>query len=431
LTSLVDAPTAPVARLGSPHGRLLAGKAGRECLAEHRDRLGSLPDWPGGSDPLDIIRASGLAGRGGGYFPLAAKIAASRSAPGRPVVVINGTESEPASAKDRLLLESRPHLVLDGSQALAATLGADRVIVATHPGAASEQSLRKACVERGLEAAAVTVARLPVRYVAGESSALVSFLNGGPALPASRSQPTAVRGVGDRPTVVSNAETVSHLALIARFGTDWFRAAGSLLAPGSVLLTITGDVRNGPAVVEVLEPITIGEAISAAGVMESEPSAILLGGYAGTWLAAGDAMTAPVDAAILRQMNAPLGCGLVGVLSPDRCGVVEAARLLKWLSGERAAQCGACALGLPELADRLEALAAGTSRRQREIRRIVTLGLAMSGRGLCHLPDGAAAMANSALAVFSEEIRLHRRRHCSARRGPVFPIRDGATERRS
>jgi NADH:ubiquinone oxidoreductase subunit F (NADH-binding) len=432
LTSLVDAPTAALARLGSPHGRLLAGKAGREGLAEHRDRLGSLPVRPaGGSDLFDVIRASGLAGRGGGYFPLAAKVASSRSAPGRPVVVINGTESEPASGKDRLLLESRPHLVLDGGQALAATVGADRLIVVTHAGATSEESLREACAERGLEAAAVTVAAVPDRYVAGESSAVVSFLNGGPALPASRSQPTAVRGVGGRPTVVSNAETVSHVALIARFGPDWFRAAGSPSAPGSVLLTVTGDVRDGPAVVEVLEPITIGEAISAAGGVELEPAAILLGGYAGTWLAAGDAMTAPVDAAILHQMNAPLGCGLVGVLGPDRCGVVEAARLLKWLSGERAGQCGACALGLPELADRLEGLAAGTGRRRREIRRIVTLGLAVSGRGLCHLPDGAAAMAESALGVFSEEFRLHRRRQCLARRGPVFPIRDGATSGRS
>jgi NADH:ubiquinone oxidoreductase subunit F (NADH-binding) len=198
-----------------------------------------------------------------------------------------------------------------------------------------------------------------------------------------------------------------------------------------VLLTVTGDVRNGPSVVEVLEPITIGEAIAAAGGVETEPSAILLGGYAGTWLAAREAMAAAVDAAILHQMNSPLGCGLVGVLGPDRCGVAEAARLLKWLSGERAGQCGACALGLPELAHRLEALAAGTGRPRREIRRIVTLGLAVSGRGLCHLPDGAAAMADSALAVFSEEIRLHRRRHCSGRRGPVFPVRYGATDGRS
>jgi NADH:ubiquinone oxidoreductase subunit F (NADH-binding) len=420
---LVDVPAVPIARLGSREGRLLAGKAGRENLYEHHGRLGPLPPWwPGDSDPLDVIRASGLMGRGGGYFSLAAKIDASRLGAGRPVVVVNGTESEPASAKDRLLLECRPHLVLDGGQALAAAVGADRVIVATHTGAPGRQSLLQACAERGERAVAVTVACVPNRYLAGESSALVSFLNGGPALPPSRTLPTAVSGIGGRPTVVSNAETVSHVGLIARFGPDWFRGAGSNAAPGSVLLTVTGDVRGAPAVIEVLKPIPIREAIRAAGGVETEPAAILLGGYGGTWLAATDALPAPLDAAVLQKLNAPLGCGLIGVLGPDRCGLVEVARLLHWLSGERAAQCGPCTLGLPELAERFDGLATGERRGKREIHHIVAIGSSVSGRGLCHLPDGATGMVNTALSVFGDELRLHRRRRCSARLGPVFPV---------
>jgi NADH:ubiquinone oxidoreductase subunit F (NADH-binding) len=336
--------------------------------------------------------------------------------------VINGTESEPASSKDMLLMTCRPHLVLDGGQALAEALGADRVIVAAHAGAPCLQALTDAVGELRRDAVPVSLAAVPAGYVAGESSALVSWINGGPAVPSGRARPTAVSGVDGRPTIVSNVETVAHLALICRFGADWFRSVGSRESPGSVLLTVTGDVRFPATVIEVVGPATIGDAVAAAGGASGVPSAVLLGGYGGTWLRASEAFAAPVDASRLRRMGAPLGCGLVGALDSTRCGLAEAARLLRWLSGERAAQCGACAFGMPHLAERMEAVATGVRRSRREVRRIVGLGEALSGRGLCHLPDGAVAMVESALVAFAEELRLHRRGRCSAQAGPVLPL---------
>lgn len=413
-----------VARLGSSGGRLLAGLPSREGLFHHQDRLGPLPDWSGRPEELvSIIRESGLAGRGGGYFPLASKLDAARSVPGPAVVVVNATESEPASAKDRVLLECRPHLVLDGAQALAAAATADRVIVATHSGAAGFESIRDAMAERRGDRVPAELIAVPDRYVAGESSALVSFINGGEALPASRGVPTAVSGVASRPTVVSNAETASHLALIARFGARWFREAGTDLSPGSTLVTVAGDVAFPGRVLEVIRPVTIGAVISAAGASSLPPQAVLLGGYAGTWVPGERAWVSPLDATRLAGSGTPLGCGLLGVLGPGRCGLAEAARLMAWLSDERAGQCGTCALGLPAVAERLTSIADGTQRRRREIHRIVALGETIAGRGLCGLPDGAVGMVESALTTFSEELRHHRRGRCSARcDDPVFQV---------
>jgi NADH:ubiquinone oxidoreductase subunit F (NADH-binding) len=422
MTGPVESAIAPVAYLGSPSARLLGGKRGSEKLHEHFDRLGSLPPWRSRGDALAVIEKSGLAGRGGGYFPLATKIAVARAVGERPVVVINATESEPASSKDRLLMTCRPHLVLDGGQTLAEALGADRVIVAAHAGAPGLQPLMDALGELRCDAVPVSVVTVPGGYVTGESSALVSWINGGPAVPSGRARPTAVSGVDGRPTIVSNVETVAHLGLICRFGADWFRSAGSRESPGSVLLTVTGDVRFPATVIEVVGPATIGDALAAAGGTSGVPSAVLLGGYGGTWRRASEALAFPVDASRLRRLGAPLGCGLVSALDSTRCGLAEAARLLRWLSGERAAQCGACAFGLPQLAERMEAVATGVRRSRREVRRIVALGEAVSGRGLCHLPDGAVAMAESALVAFGEELRLHRRGRCSAHAGPVLPL---------
>lgn len=414
-----------IARLGSAAARLLAGRAGREDLADHDARLGPLPDWwrrP--EDLVAVVRESGLAGRGGGYFPLASKLESARSVRAPAVVVVNATESEPASAKDRMLLEHRPHLLLDGAQALAAAAGADRVIVALHSGAAGFDSIRSAIEERKDPGAAATeLAVVPDRYVAGESSALVAFINGGAALPAARSVPTAVSGVAGRPTVVSNAETASHLALIARRGAGWFREAGTDLSPGSTLVTVAGDVAFPGHVLEVLQPVTLGTVVTAAGGSPVPPQALLIGGYAGTWVPGDRAWVSTLDATRLARAGTPLGCGLVGVLGAGRCGLAEAARLMSWLSDQRAGQCGTCTMGLPALAGRLGAIAEGTQRGRREVHRIVALGETISGRGLCGLPDGAVAMVESALSTFSDEQRLHRKGRCSGRReDPVFPI---------
>ena len=156
-----------------------------------------------------------LRGRGGAAFPVAAKL---RSLPrrGAPVVVVNGSESEPASFKDRTLMRRVPHLVLDGALGIGAAIRARRVVVAVHDKASAE-SLRWAVAERP-DSARVDIQETAGSFVAGEARAVVRSLEGGPAAPPGRRTPPTIRGIHGRPTFVSNAETYAQLAVLGHRG---------------------------------------------------------------------------------------------------------------------------------------------------------------------------------------------------------------------
>lgn len=446
-------------RIGEPGTRLLAGpvvSAGAEPLADHLARLGTLPAV-GAGQLLDEVAASGLVGRGGGGFPVARKLATARTAAtGRTVaVVVNASESEPASLKDRALCTLRPHLVLDGAAVAAALVGAPSVVVYAHRGAdAVAEAFRRAVAERRaahLPDPAFHLGMGPARYVAGEASAAASWLAGGEAKPRALAAPLAVAGLSGQPTVVHNAETLAHLALLARFGGAWWAAAGTPASPGSRLVTVHGGER-GATVLEVVEPVTVGcllEHASAAtatgdgwghaawlatarlpaGVPADGPAgelpvrAVLVGGYAGRFVDGAAAAALPFTSEGLALVGAAPGCGLLAPLSGDACGVAVTARLARWLAGESAGQCGPCLYGLADVAEALEALEAGTSSR-RAVRTLRRLLGEVRGKGACHHPDGVVAMVGSALDVFAEEVDAHaRRRRCPAGCAvPAWPL---------
>jgi NADH:ubiquinone oxidoreductase subunit F (NADH-binding) len=385
-------------------------------------------------DPASIRQeasASGVTGRGGASFPLARKLELAARSPGSPIIVVNASEGEPASRKDQTLLSLRPHLVLDGAAVAAFAVEATDVVVFLHRHRARlHRAVTRALDERGPgswpDGVQVQVVRGPDTYLAGESSAAASFLNGEGAFPRARSAPLAALGVDGRPTVVSNAETLAHLALIARFGADWFRQAGGANAPGSTLVTLAGVVTHPGLVVEILRPVRIGEPLAAVGGWPYPPRAVLLGGYAGTWVEGRRAWEAPLDRHQLATGGADLGCGVIGALNRERCGLAETARLAAWLDAESAGQCGPCAHGMPALTRQLHDLVARRAT-GRDVASIQDLAESIVQRGLCHLPDGAAALVHSAFETFREEVKSHRSFHhrCNKRHedaGSPFPL---------
>ena len=207
---------------------LLAGpdlRDGAESFRDHTARLGALPH--GGEDLIPTLERSQLRGRGGAGFPVGVKWRSVASAPGRrAVVLVNGAEGEPLSRKDRLLMEGRPHLVLDGAALAAEAVGAAETIIyvgAEH--AEAHRAVTRALGERPDEQRRRTrmVSAAP-GYVSGEESAAVHFLNRGVALPTATLQRPAQKGVDGRPTLVKNIESLAHAALIARRGDEWFPA---------------------------------------------------------------------------------------------------------------------------------------------------------------------------------------------------------------
>jgi NADH:ubiquinone oxidoreductase subunit F (NADH-binding) len=223
--------------------------------------------------------------------------------------------------------------------------------------------------------------------------------------------------------VVSNVESVSHLALLARFGVEWFVAAGSGDAPGSTLVTLAGGVKDPGLVVEILSPVLLDDILRIHGGIDTPPPAVLIGGYGGRWVGGEAACAAPLDRAVLRHAESGLGCGLIAPLPLRSCGLATTVRLLDYLASQSAGQCGPCVLGLPMLANELANIVDGTGSRG-DIRRLARKATALRGRGDCAHPDGAVTLLESALEVFGDDaIRHARGLRCDGDQDPGwFPL---------
>ncbi len=359
-----------------------------------------------GEQLLDELERSGLRGHGGASFPSATKMRSVAGRRGSKVVVVNGTEGEPASKKDRALLREAPHLVLDGACVAARAVGSDNVVVAfCERDKRSAASLAAALAERRTlrDQPRIQLFAAPELFLSGQETALVNMLNGGPCRPTFGTRPYE-RGVRGRPTLVQNAETLAHVALIARHGADWFREVGSQSDPGSALVTLGGAVK-APGVYEIAHDMPLPQLLQAAGVSESL-SAVLIGGYFGTWLPAHELAQVHLSPTQLRERGASLGAGVIVALGVSACPVAETARVGEWFAEQTAGQCGPCVYSLDAIAAALARIASGTGTRSAyaDIRRWTT---ELPGRGACQHPDGAARFIASALSVFADEFRDH------------------------
>jgi NADH:ubiquinone oxidoreductase subunit F (NADH-binding) len=380
-------------------------------LVEHERRFGRPPEHAA-AQIVPMLEQAGLTGRGGAGFPTSRKIAAVTG--DRAVVVGNAAEGEPLSRKDAVLLANTPHLVLDGLDVAATAVSADRVYL--YVPAAAVPAVNRALAERRAASwgrRQVTVVESPDTFVSGEESAVISRIEGGAARPRDRTARPAVSGVRGRPTVLNNVETLAHVALIARFGPQWFRAVGDADEPGTRLVTLSGS-GIGHGVLEVPTGIPMTDLLGGYGGADlSFVRAVLTGGYHGTWIPAVALRGLRLGRAAMARVGATPGAGVVHVLSRDECGLARTADILGYLADESAGQCGPCRNGLPRLAHLLDQLAYGPSDEGLvdEISRMVEL---VDGRGSCRHPDGSVRMLRSALHAFAGDVALHRQGRCEA-----------------
>jgi len=438
---LVRAATPPTTAAGAGlDGRLLDGQVAfdrrsrehpvggsRHDLTDHLAAFGPRPSAAGrhGDQLLEILQDLALTGRGGGHFPVATKWRAALGAGGGGTVVANGAEGEPASAKDATLLQLRPHLVLDGLLLAAETIGADDAVVWLHEGdAATHRAVALALAERrtagtvGTMGTPVRVVSGPDRYLSGEASAVVRALSGGPALPYLERRPAAIEGIGGLPTIVHNAETLARVALAARTGSDGESSTGG------TLLTVVGPERR--VVLEADPSQTLGAII--AGVLGATdrsrpPSAVLVGGFGGSWVPWSVLDPLEPTEPALRRVGVSLGAGLLLPLPAGGCGLSETAAVLRYLAASSARQCGPCLFGLPAMDELVTAVATGSAKRS-DVRQLERFSGQIERRGACHHPDGAIRLVRSAFSVFADDLK----RHLSdgpcpgALRLPTFPV---------
>ena len=375
-------------------------------LAQHEEVF-AIPRTAGSL--LEDLEASGLTGRGGAAFPTARKARLIREQRGHnKFVVVNAMEGEPASHKDLTLLSTHPHLVLDGAEYLASIVGAQNIAVCVardNPTVVNhvERALHER-TRRSLRGPKLEMHTPPWRYVAGEESALVHWLDDNESLPQFRPTRPHVLRIGHAPVIVDNAETCANIGLIGRYGAAWFRGVGTANSPGSALVSVTGAVER-PTVLEVALGTPLRVILKSASA-DPDPQALLLGGYGGSWLEGSHLDLGYCNEALAPQ-GVSTGAGVIVVLPRSACGIVETLRVVRWMANESARQCGPCAFGLPAIAEDLNHLAHPSrdplsAHKQLEER----LGQ-IDGHGACRHPDGVVRFVRSALVTFAEDFSRH------------------------
>lgn len=408
--------TSPIAvsNIGGPRLTLGFDRFERLDLERHLAVHGKL-FTPVLDDLVKMAEQVDMRGRGGAGFPFARKLMAvaaqidypsSEEAvllPGEKenrrrssedaVVVVNGAEGEPGSAKDKVLLNRAPHLVLDGAAIAATALGTQRIIVAVENDEAA-RSVRAAISERRMPA---RVVRLTERFISGESGAVVRAINGENPIPPGVKVRASDSGVDDFPTLLSNTETFAQLAVLTSLGADLYASAGTEEEPGTTLLTI-----GGTQVVEAPYGTSLQTVLDHCDVPPGQ--GVLVGGYHGIWLDPQKASLATLSRSGMRQVGGTVGAGIILPLTQGTCPLGEITRIASYLAAQSSGQCGPCRLGLPDIVRTLNALADGSGFID-DVRRAAGIG---RGRGACSHPDGTAKFVMSAVDAFEADIEMHR-----------------------
>src|ERR1700744_1182557 len=278
----LDIPT--IMRIGA--ARMTAGldRMGRLDLAAHAEIFGPLPRMSA-EQLIAAAEQVDLRGQGGAAFPFARKLKAVVDAAKKTdqpaIVVVNATEGEPGSFKDKMLMIRSTYLILSGAVLVAEALEAEEVFVGVTSNELANRSIEAAiAAEPGLRAL-VRVVQQPERFISGESGALVRGINGKKPVPPGRKTLASDRGVDDLPTLLSNASTFAQVSVLALLGAARFASVGVPEEPGTVLLSVSGSAKN-PAVVECPTGVPLGAVLDICQAPAGD--GVLVGGYHGMWL---------------------------------------------------------------------------------------------------------------------------------------------------
>ncbi|BDX31120.1 NADH dehydrogenase [Mycobacterium antarcticum] len=375
-------------------------------------RAGGYQDVDDPDALLDEVDLGGLLGRGGAAFPMAVKLRAVREAgrSGRDTVVVaNGEEGEPASIKDKWLLRNRPHLVLDGVRLAARMVAAARAVVYVSDTSAA-QAMTDAIAEAGDALPPIDVVSVRPGYVAGEETAAVRAINGGPAKPTDKPPRPFECGVDGNPTLVSNVETLANLPFLLRHGADAYRSEGTSASPGTFLATVTG-AGHPAALYELPHGVPFTDLLELHGVSPDHVNGVLMGGYFAGLLNR-TVLTATLDHETMRGLGSGLGCGAVALIT-DNCPVAVAALVMAYFDRENAGQCGSCFNGTAAMSAVTRALCQGVATAE-DVTRLERWSVQLRGRGACATLDAATNVAASLLLQFPEAVAHHLDGVCDA-----------------
>lgn len=380
------------------------------------ETLGLAPD-----QVIDVIKHSGLRGRGGAGFPTGVKweLAAAVDS-GAKIVICNADEGDPGAYMDRTILESNPHQVLEGLAICAYTVGARRAIIyvrAEYPLAV--KTLRTALTQArkcGLLGAEILGSSFDFEidifegsgaFVCGEETGLVQSLEGHRGMPVHRPPYPVQQGLFGQPTVINNVKTLASIPPIVEKGPDWFRSIGTENSPGTAIFSVVGDVVH-PGLVEIPMGVTLRTLIFdiCGGIPHQKDfKAVQIGGPSGGCLPEA-LLDTPIDFDSLTAAGAMMGSGGIVVMDADSCVVDVSRYFLDFTQKESCGKCTFCRIGTRHLLDILERITTGEGR-EADVEQLKRLSQDIKAGSLCGLGKTAANPVLTSLQYFPEDYRAH------------------------
>ncbi len=364
---------------------------------------------------LQAVEDAGLRGRGGACFPTAKKwhiAAASHNE--EKYVVANGGEHEPGSGKDKYLVANHPHAVLEGMVLCGYATGASKGILYLIEDmapqiAAAEQAIQEARAAGLLGSNIcgskfdfeIDLHKAPTTYVAGEETAAIDSIEGGPGKPKKKPPYPGVSGVHGRPTTVNNVETLALVPWIVQHGAEAFAAIGTDASKGTMLFTL-GERANKPGVYEVPFGTTFREVIEThgGGTKSGKTIRAFLPALSCAWLEASHLDT-PVCVEGLRALGSSPGCGGISWVEEGEDPVPRLIEIAEFFMKEQCGQCPPCRMETNQFVHILKAAQAGKA--PDAAVKLNKLAKFARGKGLCSLIEMAAAPVISGLTVFGDE----------------------------
>ncbi len=378
---------------------------------------------------VDVVKASGLRGRGGGGFPTGRKWESTRNAPGDvKYVLVNGDEGDPGAYMDRSLLEGNPHAVLEGLLIGAIAIGSRQGFVYVrqeYPVAvANTRRAIKQLREYGLLGTDILGTGFSFdvdvhcgagAFVSGESSALMTAIEGRVGQPRPKYVHTSTAGVFGKPSCLNNVETWANVPLIVANGAEWFRSMGTAHSKGTKVFSLVGKVRN-TGLVEVPMGMTLRRIVEdiGGGVPGGKRlKAVQTGGPSGGFIPE-PLLDIPVDFDELTSAGSMMGSGGMIVMDEDSCMVDAARYYVDFLARESCGQCVPCREGLRQMRRIFDRLVSGQGR-DGDLELLEELCDLLKDTSLCALGQSAPLPVLSALEHFRPEFEAHlRERRCPA-----------------
>jgi len=381
------------------------------------------------ADVLQLVKDSGLKGRGGAGFPTGLKwsfVPSGDNAPQQKYLVVNADEMEPGTFKDRLLMEGDPHLLIEGMIAAAYTIQASKAYIFLRGEyIRSEAALKKAIGEAhqggwlgkniqgtgfDLEIILHTSAG---RYICGEETALLNALEGKRANPRAKPPFPQVSGLWGKPTIVNNVETLCNLPGIIANGVDWYQSLGKGIDFGTKLFGVSGRVKN-PGCWELPFGTTIREVIEehAGGMQEGYQLRAFLPGGGSTDFMLPEHLDLALDYDVIGKAGSRLATGTMILLDDRTCPVGMIGNLMRFFSHESCGWCTPCRDGLPWIEQIFEDLEKGVGREQDLAILEEHLTYLGPGRTFCALAPGAMAPLGSGLRHFRQDFEDHIHKKC-------------------